>query len=44
MQKKEERVEEQIRMMKKDRNRERASHQRRAPKPKRQRLDENGEK
>ena len=37
-------MEEQIRMMKKDRNRERAGHQRRAPNPKRQRLDKDGEK
>ena len=40
----EERVEEQIRMMKKERNRTRAGIQRKAPNPKRQKLDEDGER
>ena len=44
MQNKEERVEEQIRMMKKERNRNRAGIQRKAPNPKRQKLDEDGER
>ena len=43
MQQTEERVEEQIRLLKKERNKVRAAPQRREPKPKRQKLDKEGE-
>ena len=40
MQDNEEKIEEQIRLLKKERNRERAGHERREPNPKRQKLSE----
>ena len=43
MQKNEEKEEEKIRMLKKERNRVRAGPQRRAPNPKRQKMDEDAE-
>ena len=42
MQKNEEKVEEQIRMLKKERNKQRVEPQRRDPKAKRQKLDDDG--